>query len=70
MARPRDADGGDGLQIWKVAANIINKQSEQPTRSGPLGSGLGKELRTPHHKKATLLRNDTRGFWNWTDSLE
>jgi hypothetical protein len=27
MARPHVADGGDGLQIWKVAANIINKQS-------------------------------------------
>jgi hypothetical protein len=26
MARPRDADGGDGLQIWKVAAIILNKQ--------------------------------------------
>jgi hypothetical protein len=21
------ADGGDGLQIWKAAANILNKQS-------------------------------------------
>jgi len=27
MARPRVADGGDGLQIWTVAANILNKQS-------------------------------------------
>jgi hypothetical protein len=27
MARPHVADGGDGLQIWKVAANILNKQS-------------------------------------------
>jgi hypothetical protein len=25
MARPRVADGGDGLQIWKVTANILNK---------------------------------------------
>jgi hypothetical protein len=24
MARPRDADGGDGLQIWRAAANILN----------------------------------------------
>jgi len=23
MARPRVADGGDGLQIWRVAANIL-----------------------------------------------
>jgi hypothetical protein len=27
MAHPQVADGGDGLQIWKVAANILNKQS-------------------------------------------
>jgi hypothetical protein len=26
MARPQVADGGDGLQMWKVAANILNKQ--------------------------------------------
>jgi hypothetical protein len=28
MARPQVADGGDGLQIWRVAANILNKQSQ------------------------------------------
>jgi hypothetical protein len=27
MARPGIANGGDGLQIWSVAANILNKQS-------------------------------------------
>jgi hypothetical protein len=27
MTRPRVADGGDGLQIWRVAENILNKQS-------------------------------------------
>jgi hypothetical protein len=26
MARPEVADGGDGLAIWRVAANILNKQ--------------------------------------------
>jgi hypothetical protein len=26
MARPQVADGGDGLQIRRVAANIFNKQ--------------------------------------------
>jgi hypothetical protein len=26
MARPQAGDGGDGLQIWKVATNILNKQ--------------------------------------------
>jgi hypothetical protein len=27
MAHPQIADGGDGLKIWRVAANILNKQS-------------------------------------------
>jgi hypothetical protein len=31
MARPQGTDGGDALQIWRVAANILNK----PTRGGP-----------------------------------
>jgi hypothetical protein len=25
MAHPGVADGGDGLQMWRVAANILNK---------------------------------------------
>jgi hypothetical protein len=28
MARPQVADGGDGLQIWRVAATMLNKQSQ------------------------------------------
>jgi hypothetical protein len=28
MVRPPVADGGDGFQIWRVAANIMNKQSK------------------------------------------
>jgi hypothetical protein len=27
MARLRVADGGDGTQIWRVVANILDKQS-------------------------------------------
>jgi hypothetical protein len=27
MVRPHVADGGDALQVWRVAANILNKQS-------------------------------------------
>jgi hypothetical protein len=28
MARPQVADGGDGLQMWRVSANILNKQPQ------------------------------------------
>ena len=37
--------------IWRVAANILNKQSRQPTRSGAPTWGLGELLTTPHRKK-------------------
>jgi hypothetical protein len=47
MARPQAADGGDSLQVWTVAANILNKQSQ----TADLAWGLGVELTTPHQKK-------------------
>jgi hypothetical protein len=28
MVHPRVADGGGGLHIWRVAANVLNKQSQ------------------------------------------
>jgi hypothetical protein len=34
MARRQVADGGEGLQIWRLAANILNKQS-RTTDKGP-----------------------------------
>jgi hypothetical protein len=46
MARPQAADGGDDLQIWRVAANILNKQS-RTADEGWLGVGLI----TPHRKR-------------------
>jgi hypothetical protein len=43
MARPRVADRGDGLQIRRVAANILNKQSRTADKrwTSDLGVGLG-----------------------------
>jgi hypothetical protein len=32
MAKPRVADRGDGLQIWIVAVNILNKQLQLADR--------------------------------------
>jgi hypothetical protein len=37
MVRLQVADGGDGLQIWRVTANILNKQS----RTADKGWGWG-----------------------------
>jgi hypothetical protein len=54
MARPQVTDVGDGLQIWKLAANILNKQSQTSDKgwSSSLGVGRGsnKSLVTNCHK--------------------
>jgi hypothetical protein len=47
MARPQFVDAGDGLQIQKLAANILNKQSRSASRGGPPSWGLGGGLTTP-----------------------
>jgi hypothetical protein len=51
VARPQVADGGNGLQIWRVAANILNKQSRTVDKGLSSSLGLGVGLRTPHRKK-------------------
>jgi hypothetical protein len=51
MARSQVADGGVGLQIWRVAANILISSREQPTMGGPPAWGLGVGLTTPHSRK-------------------
>jgi hypothetical protein len=51
MARPQVADGGDSLRFCRVVANILNKQSRQPTRGGPPAWGLGVGITNPHSKK-------------------
>jgi hypothetical protein len=49
MARPRVADRGDGPQIWKVAANMLNKQRGQPTADSGWSSRLrvGRGAKSP-----------------------
>jgi len=48
MVRPRVADGGDVLQIWRVAANILNKQSRTVDRGWFSSLGFSEGLTTPH----------------------
>jgi hypothetical protein len=47
MARPRVADRGDGLQIWRVAANILNKQSRTADSGRSSSLGVGREANNP-----------------------
>jgi hypothetical protein len=54
MARPRIADGGDGLQIWRILANILNKKSQTTDKGWSSSLVLGKGQTTPHCKKKKM----------------
>jgi hypothetical protein len=49
MARPQVADGGNTLQVWRVAANTLNKQSRAADKgwSSSLGVGRGANNSSP-----------------------
>jgi hypothetical protein len=49
MACPQVADGGDALQLWREAANILNKQSRTADKgwSSSLGVGRGANNSSP-----------------------
>jgi hypothetical protein len=62
VARPQAEDGGDGLQLRRVAANILKNSRGQPTCGGPPACGLGGGLKNPHRKTSNLLLNVLKSF--------
>ena len=48
------------LPIWRVAANILNKQSTTAYKGWSSGWGLGEVLTTPHRKNASSYEFFTR----------
>jgi hypothetical protein len=56
----------NSLQLWRVAANMLNKQL---LIHRPQAWGLGVGLTTLHHKKYICYDNFYRA-WTWTDSLD
>jgi hypothetical protein len=72
MARPRVADGGDGLQIQNVAANILNKQSRTADKGWSSNLVVGREASNSSSPPGnSFLRNVTQvlGFGRipWKD---
>jgi hypothetical protein len=68
MAHPQVADGGEAPQIWRVAANILNKQSRTADKgwSSSLGIGRGAinfvfeyDIRKVQEKQVSLKLNGT-----------
>jgi len=52
MARPQVADGGDGFHIWKVSANLLDKQLQTPDKRWSCSLEAGRGLITSRRKKA------------------
>jgi hypothetical protein len=50
MAHPQIMVGGDSLQIWKVAVNVLNKQLQTAYKGAPPAWGWGEGLTDLHHK--------------------
>jgi hypothetical protein len=70
MARHQVAAGGGDLQIWRVAANILNKQSRTAENWVVLqlgGWAWGQQLLTLYNK---LVAKCQKGPRTWTDSLD
>jgi hypothetical protein len=53
--RSQVADRGDGHQIWRMAVNILNKQSRRVDKGWLSAWLLGEVLRTVHLKKNLLV---------------
>jgi hypothetical protein len=52
----------NGLQIWRVAVNILNKQLQTADNWWSSAWGLGEALTPPYHKKLIMLRNIARSL--------
>jgi hypothetical protein len=73
MVRPQIADGGDDLQIWRIAASILNKQSRTADKGWFPDWGLGEGLTSPPLKITSCYEMSKgasdldRDFWmTWT----
>jgi hypothetical protein len=60
MARPQDADGGNALQVWRVAANILNKQSRTADKGWSSSLGIGRGANNSSPQKISSLRQFSR----------
>jgi hypothetical protein len=68
-ARPQVADGGDGLQIWKVAANIMNKQSRTTDKGRSSSLGVERGANNPSTSESNMLRSVSKLRRKWEDSI-
>jgi hypothetical protein len=65
MARPRVAKGGNGFQLWRVAANVLNKQKWAADKGWPSSLGVGKVYET----QVRLTLNVTHQLLAYADNV-
>jgi hypothetical protein len=68
MTRPQVADGEAGLQIWKVVANILKKQSR--TAGNGWSSSLVVSVGLTTHRKNRVVTKCHKEPGTWTDFLD
>jgi hypothetical protein len=68
--RPQDADGGDGLQIWRATANILNKQSRTADKRWSSSLGAGRAAKKSSPTKILFFMECYIGPRTFTDSLD
>jgi hypothetical protein len=61
MARSEVADEGDGLHIWRVAANILNTQLRTVDKRWSSSLGVGRGVNNSSMQNISMLRNVTKG---------
>jgi hypothetical protein len=61
MALPHVEDGGDGLHLWRIAANILNKQWWTTDLGWSSSLGVGRAANSSP-KKISLLRKIRRSL--------
>jgi hypothetical protein len=53
MACSQVADGGDSLQVWRVAANVLNEQSRTSDKGWSCSLGFGRDDKNSSLQKKT-----------------
>jgi hypothetical protein len=70
MARPQVADRGGSLLIWRLAANILNKQSRAADKGSPSMLWAGRADSSTSPQKNKLDTNCYKGPRTWTNFLD
>jgi hypothetical protein len=70
MARPRVADGRDGLQQWRIPGIILNKQPRTNDTRWSSSLGVGRGGNNHLNVKSKLVTKRISEPRTWTDSLD